>query len=57
MSALRPLRSTKMPGVAGVGVGIWGLYRAKTLGMSAELVFSCGHKPALRYSLISPWTS
>jgi hypothetical protein len=33
------------------------LYRAKTLRMSAELVFSYGHKPALRYSLISPWTT
>jgi len=33
------------------------LYRAKTLRMSAELVFSWGHKPALRYSLISPWTT
>ena len=38
-------------------MAIWWLYCAKTLRMSAELVFSCGHKPALRYSLISPWTT
>ena len=33
------------------------LCHAKTLHMSAELTFSCAHKPALRYSLISPWTT
>jgi hypothetical protein len=86
MSALRPLRLTKVPGSAlgsggtnehrppdacfpGTGrpggscpslgappVGRWPV-RAKTLRMSGELVFSCGHKPALRYSLTSPWTT